>query len=103
LLDRLAKRYYILPMLTWDENKRQANIANHGVDFVGCDAIFDGPVVSWEDARQAYGEQRINLLGWLHGRVMHLTYTDDGTVMRAISLRPAEKHEVRRYVQEITR
>ena len=90
-------------MLTWDENKRQANMAKHGVDFVGCEAIFDGPVVSLEDARQAYGEQRINVLGWLHGRVMQLTYTDDGEVLRAISLRHAEKHEVRRYVKEIAR
>jgi uncharacterized DUF497 family protein len=87
-------------MLTWNESKRQTNIANHGVDFVGCDAIFDYPVVSWEDARQAYGEQRINVLGWLHGCIMHLTYTDDGEVMRAISLRKAEKKEVRRYVKE---
>jgi uncharacterized DUF497 family protein len=90
-------------MLAWDENKRQDNIARHGVDFVGCDAIFDGPVVSWEDAREDYGEQRINLLGWLRGRVMHLTYTDDGEVLRAISLRHAEKPEVRRYAKEITR
>jgi uncharacterized DUF497 family protein len=90
-------------MLTWDEDKRLTNIADHGVDFVGCDAIFDGPVVSWEDARENYGEQRINVLGWLHGCIMHLTYTDDGDVMRAISLRRAEKPEVRHYVQEITR
>jgi uncharacterized DUF497 family protein len=90
-------------MLLWDENKRKANIADHGVDFAGCDAIFDNPVVGWEDAREVYGEQRINILGWLRGRVMQLTYTDDGEVMRVISLRDAEKHEVRRYVQEITR
>ncbi|MDR0779342.1 MAG: BrnT family toxin [Pseudomonadales bacterium] len=88
-------------MLTWDENKRQFNIANHGVDFIGCDAIFDGPVLSEEDADQAYGEHRINLLGLLQGRVRHLTYTDDGVVMRVISLRNAEKPEVRRYVKAI--
>ena len=90
-------------MITFDEAKRKANIAKHGVDFVGCDAIFDGPVVSLEDARAAYDEQRINILGWLHGCVMCMTYTDDGEVMRVISLRRAEKNEVRRYVQEISR
>jgi len=57
-------------MLIWDERKRLANIAKHGVDFVDVEAIWDGPVESWEDAREHYGEQRINLLGWLHGRVM---------------------------------
>ncbi|MDB5971941.1 MAG: hypothetical protein JWQ90_4391 [Hydrocarboniphaga sp.] len=92
-------------MLTWDEPKRLANIAEHGFDFVGVDAIFDGPVWSYEDDREAYGEQRINLVGWLNGRLMHLTYTDtdDGGTMRAISLRKAEKHEIRRYVQAIAR
>ncbi|MDR2153642.1 MAG: BrnT family toxin [Burkholderiaceae bacterium] len=90
-------------MLTWDEDKRQANIAKHGVDFAGCDAIFDGPVLSEEDGREAYGEQRINVLGLWHGTVMHLTYTDDGEVLRAISLRKAEKTEVRRYVQTLLR
>jgi uncharacterized DUF497 family protein len=90
-------------MLTWDDAKNEENVKQHGVAFDGCDAIFDGPVFSWEDTREAYGEQRINVLGWLHGRIMHLTYTDDAEVMRAISLRNAEKPEMRRYVEETTR
>ena len=89
-------------MFTWDEAKRQGNMAKHGLDFVGCDAVFDAPVLTWEDARQAYGEQRINLLGWLHGQVVCMTYTDaDGDNGRVISLRKAEKHEARRYFQSI--
>lgn len=87
-------------MLTWTDSKRRRNIAKHGYDFVGADAIFDGPVVSQEDDRDAYGEQRINALGWLNGRVMHLTYTDDGEMMRAISLREATTHETNLYFRE---
>lgn len=87
-------------MLTWTDSKRRRNIAKHGYDFVGADAIFDGPVVSQEDDREAYGEQRINVLGWLNGRVMHLTYTDDGEAMRAISLREATSHETNVYFRE---
>ena len=102
-LETKAKCYYNLLVITWDEAKRQANIAKHGVDFVGCDAIFDGPVLGEEDGREAYGEQRINVLGLLHGQIMHLTYTDDGEIMRAISLRQAEKPEVRRYVKTLFR
>jgi len=90
-------------MLTWDETKRQGNIAKHGWDFAGSDAIWDHPVLSWEDDRVAYGEQRINLLGWLHGRVMHPTYTDDGETLRIISLREAEKHEALRYIKTVSR
>jgi uncharacterized protein len=46
--------------VTWDEAKRQENLRKHGLDWVGCDAVFDHPVVAWEDDREAYGEQRLN-------------------------------------------
>ena len=51
----------------------------------------------------AYGEPRINLLGWLHRVVVHMTYTERGDEPHIISLRKADKHEVRRFAQEITR
>jgi uncharacterized protein len=50
-------------VVTWDEEKRQANIRRHGLDFAGCDAVFDHPVVTVEDSRVAHGEQRIHLMG----------------------------------------
>lgn len=89
-------------MLTWDEAKRQANLRKHALDFAGAEAIFDGPVMCVIDARKAYGEQRFNAVGWLFGSVVHFTYTDDGVLLRAISLRKAEKHEIRRYVQYLS-
>ena len=90
-------------MLTWDEPKRLRNIKVHGLDFMGCEAVFDNPVVTWDDDRVAYGELRINLLGWLNGIVVHMSYTERGDGPHIISLRKAEKHEVRRYAKEITR
>ena len=83
--------------------KRRSNVKDHGLDFNGCDAIFDGPTVSWDDDRVAYGEQRINLLGWLDGIVVHMTYTERGDEPHIVSLRKAEKHEIRRYVKEVSR
>jgi len=90
-------------MVTYDENKRQRNIAIHGLDFVGCDAVFDGPMVSWEDAQESYGEQRINALGFLNGIVVHITYTERSEDLHVISLRKAEKHEIRYFAQELSR
>ena len=90
-------------MLTWDESKRRKNIARHGHDFIGVDAIFDAPVFVYEDDRAAYGEQRINVIGWLNGQMVHMTYTDDGEQLRVISLRDAEKPEIRRYAQALAR
>lgn len=90
-------------MPTWDEAKRQSNLKNHGIDFAGSEAIFDGPVVVLEDARQSYGELRLNAIGWLHGSVVHMTYTERAQDFHVISLRKAEKHEIKRFIQEISR
>jgi uncharacterized DUF497 family protein len=90
-------------MITWDENKREQNIRDHELDFVGCETVFDFPVVSWDDDREAYCELRINLLGWLDGRVVHMTYTERGDDLHVISLRKAKKHEIRRYQKALSR
>ena len=89
-------------MSSWDERKRQSNLKTHRLDFLGCELVFDGPVVTWEDDRLAYGELRINLLGWLNGIVVHLTYTERQDDLHVISLRKAEKHEIRYFITQIT-
>ncbi len=101
-LDDLAFCSYDLEVVTWDEQKQQANLRSHGLDFEGCESVFDHPVVTKEDARMAYGEQRINLLGWLRDRVVHMTYTERGENLHVISLREATKHEVRYYFKAIS-
>ena len=65
--------------------------------------MFDGPVITQEDDRLAYGEQRINLLGWLAEHVVHMTYTERGEDLHIISLRKATKHEARYYFTQIYR
>lgn len=90
-------------MVVWDTVKRQANLRSHGLDFVGCEAVFDHPVVTMEDSRMAYGEQRINLLGWLCDRIVHMTYTERGECMLVISLREATRHEARQYLKALSR
>lgn len=42
----------------WDNTKRLANIRKHGIDFVACEAFFEGQTVTLEDKRFDYGEQR---------------------------------------------
>ena len=87
-------------MVTWDEPKQKLNLRDHGLDFAGCELVFDGPVVTKEDDRLAYGEQRINLLGVLAGQVVHMTYTERGEVLHVISLRRATKYEARDYFKK---
>ena len=81
----------------WHENKRRKNIEKHGIDFTD---IVD---FSWDTALEAvddrfdYGEERINALGFLNGRLVVLTYTNRQRTFRVISLRKATKTEERLY------
>ena len=79
-------------MLRWDEAKRKLNIKNHGLDFAGCDAIWDHFTVTREDRRQDYGEAGQVCFGILTGEVVVMVYTER-------PLRKAEKHEARYYRQ----
>jgi uncharacterized protein len=90
-------------MRTWGEKKRLSDIKDHGLDFVGCEAIFDNQTYVYEDIQDRYGEQRLCAVGWLDGMVVHLTYTEREEVFHAISLREAEKHEIKRCIKEISR
>ena len=80
-------------MVTWDESKRLSNRATHGLDFAGCEAVFD---------REAYGEQRIALIGWLGGQFVQMAYTERGGDMHVISLRKANKHEIEAFYQALS-
>ncbi len=41
-------------MVTWTGRKRLANLKVHGLDFVGCEAIWDDFTVTREDTRERY-------------------------------------------------
>ncbi len=86
-------------MTTWDESKRQKNIKDHGLDFVGCEAIWDNLTITREDIRRAYGEKRLVTFGLLEGEVVVLVYTERRTGPHIISLRKAEKYEARYYFE----
>lgn len=88
-------------MLRWDETKRKLNIKNHGLDFAGCDAIWDHFTVTREDIRQNYGEARLVCFGVLGCEVVVMVYTERPRGPHVISLRKAEKHEARYYRQVV--
>ena len=50
--------------MTQDPAKRQSNKRKHKIDLVECEAAFDAPTLTREDASQGYGEQRLISLGW---------------------------------------
>jgi uncharacterized DUF497 family protein len=87
----------------WDDQKRQANIEKHGIDFADIKPIFTNPIVEFIDNRRDYGEIRTILLGQIKGRVLCVVYTQRGSIKRIISARKANKREQRKYYQSIAR
>ena len=82
----------------WDEQKREANIAKHGLDFLDAPRIFTAPLLAALDEREDYGEDRWVGIGLLGGRVVVIVYVEpDEDTIRVISLRKALAHEQRRY------
>ena len=87
-------------MITWDENKRQRNLVKHGIDFVGCEMIFDHPMLTREDDRDyADDEQRLQSLALLEGRIVFVVWVERETGAHIISIRKAERHEQKIYLQ----
>jgi uncharacterized DUF497 family protein len=80
-----------------DESKRRKNIRDHGIDFLGCEAIWDNFTITREDVRQAYTEQRLVTFGILDGCPVVMVHAERAGEPRIISLRKAEKHEARYY------
>ena len=84
-------------LFEWDEEKRQANIAKHGVDF---SAMF---AFDWEtalvNADTGRDEPRWVATGYIGSRVHVVAYAVRGKRLRIISLRKANSREVRRYAE----
>jgi uncharacterized DUF497 family protein len=86
----------------WDEDKRQANIRKHGIDFVDVPAVFDGYTMTVEDTRFAYEELRYVTIGLLQGRVVAVAHTERGGKIRIISARKATRYEEISLFKQIT-
>ena len=78
----------------WDEDKRRANIAKHGIDFFELrPAFWDPHGVYYESHRRIHGESRGILLAICGSRILHIDFTDRGLARRIISARPAHRLE----------
>lgn len=87
-------------MVSYDEDKRLLNMDKHGIDFIGYEVIFDNPMLTQEDTRYAYGEQRLQSFGILHNQVVYLIW-NDREFPHIISIRQADKNETKHYIKTI--
>jgi uncharacterized protein len=78
----------------WDENKRQANIEKHGIDFLTATEAFGDPQRFTFRSPLGEPEQRHVLVGSVQGRVIAVVYTMREGTVRLISARRARAKEV---------
>ena len=79
----------------WDDVKNIINKSKHKIDFA--DAIqvfFDTRRITRHDNRHDYGEDRYQVIGMSHERVLFVVYTErNENTVRIISARKANKNE----------
>ena len=86
----------------WDENKNEANIRKHGIDFSDIPEIFNGPLIINIDDRVDYNEERYIGIGVLRNIIAVVVFIEkDADVIRIISARKANTHENKTFKKEI--
>lgn len=82
----------------WDENKAAANLTKRGISFEEATTVFDDPLyVDFYDPDHSQEEHRYIIIGESkQGRVLIVSYTERGDVIRPISARrltPSERKD----------
>lgn len=87
--------------INFDPEKDASNFAKHGVSLaLAADLEWEDALV-WIDDRFEYGEVRMIALAPESGILYYVAFVDRGSVRRIISLRRANRREVRYYVENI--
>jgi uncharacterized DUF497 family protein len=80
----------------WDEAKRAANMAKHGLDLAKAQDVFDGrPNVLLTSAR--VGEARLLTIAIFEGKFVTVIWTERDDVVRLISMRRSRDAERGQY------
>jgi uncharacterized DUF497 family protein len=78
----------------WDEAKREANIAKHGIDFLDAHQVYESDFkVTTDVTRASDGEPRWADLACVQSLVLKFVYTYREGVVRPISIRVASRTE----------
>lgn len=83
----------------WDEAKRLANLAKHGIDFIDVGELWVRPRLDRYYVESRDGEHRVTAIGTINhdDRIVAVVYTMRNGVTRIISLRRARRYERKDY------
>lgn len=83
--------------ITFDSAKSEKNVLVRGVPFeLAAELSWDSALIV-EDLRKDYGERRFQALGLIGNRLHMMVFTPRANKTHVISLRKANKREVKRY------
>jgi uncharacterized DUF497 family protein len=83
--------------ISFDPKKNERNIAERSLSFDLVEAFEWDSALVVEDSRKDYGERRFQALGLIDGRLHALVFTPRAGRVHVISLRKANRREVRQY------
>ena len=83
--------------IEFDQDKSDANIQERSIGFDSAKFFNWDSALVWEDTRKDYKEKRYSAIGFIDNRLHALVFTPRNEALRIISLRKANKREVRRY------
>ena len=85
----------------WDEDKRQRNIQNHGIDFERAKEIWQDLVLEIPSHARRISEERFLAIGQSEGRIITVVFTWRGKNRLIISARAARRDERENFKKEI--
>jgi uncharacterized DUF497 family protein len=83
--------------ISFDPRKNERNIAERGLSFELVEEFEWDSALVVEDSRRDYGERRFQALGLIAGRLHALVFTPRAGRVHVISLRKANRREIRGY------
>ena len=87
--------------IEFDPAKDEANQAKHGVSLALASELDWEAALVWFDARFEYAELRMIALAPKTDILYYMAFVDRGQARRIISLRRANRREVKHYVQNL--
>ena len=85
----------------FDPDKDKLNLAKHGLSLSFAEKLIWNEAYVWVDPRYLYDELRMIGLVPEGNTLYYVAFVDCGDVRRTISLRLAERREVKKYVENI--
>lgn len=85
--------------IDFDRQKDAYNLSKHGISLALAAELDWEAALVWVDERFEYGEARMIALAPGRGILYYVAFVDRGRIRRIISLRRANRREVKHYVE----